>query len=381
MRLICTIEDHQLAKQFSEYLTAQGIENQLDGKVVTDWGNAEYGTAVFKIWVVDEDQAEKAYTLYQEFSHNPYEQRFAKILPKESEPAAKNPKIIPLRVKTAQIPKTPITHYLILLCVLLFIWGSIISPEFKLPNSSQSFAPVYTSPLKEWLLFDFPKTFELLARLIQDYGLDALQDPPTVPPEGAELIKRINQTPYWQGFYEEILNNHLGVEKKSAPWFEKISQGEVWRFFSPIFLHGDIFHLLFNMLWLFVLGKQAEIHLGPFRYLVFIAITAFITNTTQYLMSGPNFLGFSGVLCAMLTFIWKRQQLAPWEGYQLQRSTFMFVMLFIFGMATLQTATFLLEFFLGTKMQLAIANTAHLSGALLGLILAYIPFFTYERSQ
>lgn len=381
MRLICTIRDPQDVKRFSSFLTAQGIENQTDGEVNSDWGDSDYGTLHYRIWVIDEDEAEKAYELYQQFIKDPDHSRYtSQVLPTPHKPPL-NLKIPPLRSRgLKRTGKAPLTFYLILLCGLIFIWGGLTSPEFKSKHSNVSLLPIYTSPTKEMLLYDFPKAYEILARLVQLYGIDALQEPDELPLEGKRLITEFENHPYWQGFYERALNSFKNLPPPpTTPLFEKIREGQVWRLFSPILLHGDIFHLLFNMIWLFALGRQLEIHLGPLRYILFILIAAMITNTAQYLMSGANFVGFSGVLSSMITFIWQRQLDAPWDGYQLQRSTFIFIMLFIFGMVGLQFFAFLLEVATSTTIATAIANTAHLSGVALGFILAKSKFFTPQR--
>jgi GlpG protein len=110
-------------------------------------------------------------------------------------------------------------------------------------------------------------------------------------------------------------------------------------------------------------------------------ITAAFTNTAQYLISGPNFIGFSGVICAMLAFIWQRQKDAPWEGYQVQKSTFNFMMIFIFGMVALQSFAFALEAATGTTIPTSIANAAHVFGLGLGFILSKVPYFTKRPAQ
>ena len=48
---------------------------------------------------------------------------------------------------------------------------------------------------------------------------------------------------------------------------EAIAAGEWWRLVSCIFLHGDLLHLTFNLVALFVLGRICEAIYGPARYL------------------------------------------------------------------------------------------------------------------
>lgn len=40
--------------------------------------------------------------------------------------------------------------------------------------------------------------------------------------------------------------------------FVDIKQGEVWRLITPIFMHGDIWHLVMNVYWIYFLGSQIE---------------------------------------------------------------------------------------------------------------------------
>lgn len=375
MRILCSLTNQDETKKLAAYLDSQDIQTEVDGQVNTDWGSPEYGTILYKVWVIDEDQVEKANALYEQFIQDPSHARYSiappfKIITTE-----------PKRVSAPALKRTqaPITFYLVALCCLLFALSAFTSPEYPTTKSSYTVAPVYASPIKQLLLYDFPKAYELLAQMVNSYGIDALQDPQKLPVEGQKLMLEFQKNPYWQGYYEEIVAYFLNaVPSQSPAWFEKIYEGQLWRIFTPVFLHGDIFHLLFNMIWLYVLGKQLEIQLGIPRYLLFIAITAAFSNTAQYLMTGPNFIGFSGVLCAMFTFIWRRQIDAPWEGYQLQRSTFLFIMIFIFGMLALQLVAFAVEITTGNTLPTSIANTAHIAGAALGLLLAKMPLFTQK---
>ena len=107
-------------------------------------------------------------------------------------------------------------------------------------------------------------------------------------------------------------------------FFEKIRQGEVWRLFTPCLLHFDFLHILFNMAWLWILGKQIEERIHWKKLGLLILIVGIVSNTAQYLVSGPSFLGFSGIVVGMAGFIWMRQRNAPWEGYPLSRIVFCF---------------------------------------------------------
>ena len=174
------------------------------------------------------------------------------------------------------------------------------------------------SKAKKDLLYDYPKAYEIVDKLVKLYGIDKLEDPKALPQEGKDLMRKFTETPYWQGIYQVFLEHYHNISAPVAPLFEKIRQGEIWRLFTPALLHSDILHILFNMLWLAVLGKQIEQRIGMGKYLLFILIAGVFSNTCQYLVGGVNFMGFSGIVCAMLTFICMRQKIAPWEGYPLK---------------------------------------------------------------
>ncbi len=133
------------------------------------------------------------------------------------------------------------------------------------------------------------------------------------------------------------------------------------------------------MFWLITLGKQLEQRLPSWRYLLFILIVAAFSNTAQYLMSGPNFLGFSGVLCGMLAFMWERQKRAAWEGYRMDRLTFLFMLIFVLGLASLQILSFFVEKAFAISLSSNMANMAHLSGGGMGWWLGRGHFFSWRR--
>lgn len=385
MRLIGTLEDERLGLAFSNFLNKKGISHQLEMNPDRDWGSPNYGTTKCLIWITEEDQMDEAVSWLNLFQENPYDPQFdlsqsnqAPVSMQKQPP--QNPQINSTAVDT---PLGPITRFLLIGCCLLFFIAQLLTPSTNLPANVTA-SPLFSSPIEKEILYDYPAVYQLIDHLVKTYGYEALQEPSTLPPEGHKLIDQINRTPYWQGAYEIIQKDGFkALPKKihSTPMFEKIQQGQVWRLVTPIFFHANLLHLFFNMLWLLVLGKEIEIRLGPWRYIFFILLIGVFSNTCQYLMGGANFIGFSGVLCGMLTFIWIRQKRAAWEGYRLERMTILFMLLYIFAMAGIQFFSFVLEKTLDVSISPGIANTAHLSGAFMGVVLGFLNIFSWRPSK
>lgn len=329
MRLICTIHDVELGKAFSLFLNKQGIGNSCEVS-----GNGE--GVVCRIWIYDEDQTAEAMEWFQRFQQNP----------RLSPPA---PPPVKAEASLEKEPLGKVNFLILVICGLLSLFMYLAGPN---------------NEVKKELLYDYPQTYTLVDQITAK------------PEEKQELLKHLNETPYWRGYYDQVLDHLANRYTPPAPMFEKIREGQVWRLFTPALMHADIFHLMFNMIWLIVIGKQMENKLGSARYLIFILLTGILSNTAQYLMSGPNFIGFSGILCAMIVFVWERQRKAPWEGYFLQPATWAFFAFYIALMAAVQIFSFVMLTTLDTTFSSNIANTAHLSGALIGYFLGRLNIFT-----
>lgn len=392
MRLLASYEDQRQGYLLSQYLKSQGIENQLDIITNTDWGSPDYGSSGSRVWVIDEDNVDRASEMVAAFDADPTN---AKYQDKKSlfitEPLQTTLKDVPKKVLDATAPISapiepmgPLTMYTIILCVIIYLVAAFTAPKFVEPPKNIPLVPLFSAPIYKELYFDYPEKYVLVDQLTADYGIDKLKDPTLLSPAGKSLFEKMEATPYWQGYYEAIVSFFKSDAKlpgNQAPLFEKIRQGEVWRLFTPALLHSDILHIFFNMIWLAVLGRQMELRLGWSRYILFILITGILCNVAQYLMSGPNFLGYSGILCAMLSFIWVRQRKAAWEGYVLQDSTMGFMLLFLVTIAVIQLVSFYMEISGKTPLAIAIANTAHFTGLILGYILGHINFFSWTPSK
>lgn len=400
MRLIGTLKNVEAAHKLSQALTKQGIENQCEDGSVTDWGSAEYGDRFCRLWIIDEDRLAEALKLYQS-----YEQAAQGMLPlpntapdvssSSSVPPSVSPSILANlkhriedgrqnEIRQPASAMGPVTLAIIMVCAILYFWTVFETPEReKLPQGMPRAAAV-TSPVLRAFLYDYPKAFEIVDEFTGLVQQNQWTSDAQISPEGQALITKFENTPFWHGLYTAVVQYFRGGPWEAtlqAPRYEKIREGEVWRLMTPVFMHSDLLHILFNMLWLIVLGKQMEQRLGAWRYVLFCLIVGVFSNTVQYLMSGPNFIGFSGILCGMLTYIWVRQKKAPWEGYQLQSGTYLFLTVFILAMLSLQVVSFIGEIYWDRGIASGIANAAHLSGALAGYVLGQLQFFAWHRQK
>jgi GlpG protein len=135
------------------------------------------------------------------------------------------------------------------------------------------------------------------------------------------------------------------------------------------------------MIWLWVLGRPIEQRIGIAKTGLLTVIAGVSSNTIQYLVSGPFFIGYSGVIMALAGFIWMRERVAPWEGYPLNRTTILFLLLFIGSMFLLTFASFFFQLFTSVAFAPNIANTAHIAGALVGAFLGRFSFFAQKAAK
>ena len=105
-------------------------------------------------------------------------------------------------------------------------------------------------------------------------------------------------------FDKEIVYKFLFISNEPKFFFKEVSGGEFYRLLTPIFLHFNFMHVLFNLLWLKDLGKIIENHLGKMKFSLLIISLALSSNLLQYYFKGPLFGGMSGVVYGLLGFLW-----------------------------------------------------------------------------
>ncbi|MBM3835353.1 MAG: rhomboid family intramembrane serine protease [Verrucomicrobia bacterium] len=141
----------------------------------------------------------------------------------------------------------------------------------------------------------------------------------------------------------------------------EVRQGQVWRIFTPIFVHSTMFlHILFNMLWLKDLGSMIEARQGSFRLALLVIIISAASNLAEYFVTGPRFMGMSGVVYGLLGYIWMKGKFDPASGLFLHPTTV--VMMLIWFVICLTNLT----------GPIRIANVVHGVGLGLGVAWGYL---------
>jgi rhomboid protease GluP len=115
----------------------------------------------------------------------------------------------------------------------------------------------------------------------------------------------------------QILTEILFLQDLPAAWGMKINlailEGEYWRLVTPMFLHGSILHLGFNLYALYILGSRIERFFGSFRFLLLFLIAGVTGNLFSFFFTPAASLGSStaifGLLAAEGVFIYHHREL------------------------------------------------------------------------
>ncbi len=142
------------------------------------------------------------------------------------------------------------------------------------------------------------------------------------------------------------------------PGLGEIMNGEIWRVFTPMFIHFGPLHLIFNMLWLKDLGSMVEDRKGSLFLGVFILIVSAAGNLAQYTVSHPLFGGMSGVVYGLLGYIWMKGKYDPGSRLALHKTT-----------VTWMIGWFFLCF---TGLVGNVANAAHAAGLVIGVAWGFL---------
>ena len=136
---------------------------------------------------------------------------------------------------------------------------------------------------------------------------------------------------------------------------------EPWRLVGPAFFHFSWLHIVFNTMWWWQLGGAIENVMGKRTLLSLFFASAILSNLAQYMVTGANFGGLSGVVYAVVGYVWWAGWLAPQVGLSLSKPIVGFLLFWL-----------LLGFV--NVLPVNVANAAHLLGLVSGCFLAWMDF-------
>ncbi len=171
----------------------------------------------------------------------------------------------------------------------------------------------------------------------------------------------------WPGIRVQVLDKLMFLSKQTAIMqiqpdsFADIRAGQVWRLITPIFLHFNLIHLVFNMSMLISLGTIIEQRRNWRVMAMVVLITAVASNVGQvvYMMQSerwyPSFGGMSGVVYGLFGYLWMKGRNEPEQGMILHPNN---ISIMLFWLVLCMTGA------LGP-----IANAAHVVGLIAGVVL------------
>lgn len=306
MRFLTTLTGRKKTEQFVAYLVSQNISAHVEQNAAA--------ADTWDLWIRDEDRLPVAKNLLVEYEANPNDKRFADAMGQAEtvlqERQAK-------RVKAAKQIKTgrdafqrdlvggripPITLTLIL--ISLFV---SLATNFTHVTDANSYG------------------FKMLSQLyfVNPIDYQAHMDP-------AASLKKL----------------------------------QLWRLITPIFIHVDPLHILFNGFMMVSLGRLTERLEGSVVYAIIVAVIAIFSNALQGLlpedmMGNPIFGGLSGVAYGLFGYIWVKTTLNPQLGIELAPGVIMIMLAWL--LLTMSGIT-----------GINTANLCHLGGLIGGGCLAFV---------
>ncbi|MEQ8853968.1 rhomboid family intramembrane serine protease [Gimesia sp.] len=141
-----------------------------------------------------------------------------------------------------------------------------------------------------------------------------------------------------------------------------IRQGEIWRLITPIFMHFNFLHILFDCFMTYQLGGAIEINRGSTKLALMVVLLAIPSNLAQFYWGGahfsyggPGFGGLSGVVYGLFGYMWMKSQYDPQSSFYVPPNMVIILMAWFFICMTGAVGN--------------IANMAHAFGLITGIVI------------
>jgi len=147
---------------------------------------------------------------------------------------------------------------------------------------------------------------------------------------------------------------------------------QYWRLLTPMFIHFGWLHIVFNLLWIWEVGRRIELVNNASVLLLVTLGSSLLANLLQYYLAGASlFGGMSGVVFGYIGYslVWSR--LVPTKSMSLAPGLYIFM--FVYLALGFTGAIDLLG--LGS-----LANGAHLGGLIGGLLIGTVAGLLFRPS-
>lgn len=121
---------------------------------------------------------------------------------------------------------------------------------------------------------------------------------------------------------------------------DAIRAGQLWRFITPVFLHGSPLHIFFNMYALFSIGSFLERQLGHGRFALLYFLGAFSGNVFSFLLTGGGSFSVGastaimGLIAAEAVFFYQNRKLFGGQARQaIGNAVFFIVVNLVIGLS------------------------------------------------
>ncbi|OOF60223.1 rhomboid family intramembrane serine protease [Rodentibacter myodis] len=162
----------------------------------------------------------------------------------------------------------------------------------------------------------------------------------------------------------------LGVEEPIMMAFhypiDPRQNWQLWRYVTHAFVHLSNVHIIANLSWFWLFGGVIERYFGGVKLFLLVMVSAIISGVVQNYFSGPDFFGLSGVVYAVLVYVFVVDKLNA-NLFDLPKGFFtMLLMGLAFG-------------FISPLFGIYLGNAAHISGLVVGLVWGFIDSRIYLR--
>lgn len=134
---------------------------------------------------------------------------------------------------------------------------------------------------------------------------------------------------------------------------------ELWRYISHSFVHLSNIHIIANLSWFWLFGSVIERYFGGGKLFLIFLVSAVVSGIVQNYFSGAGFFGLSGVVYAVLGYVFVVDKLNA-NIFNLPKGFFTMLLVgLVFG-------------FISPLFDIYIGNAAHISGLVVGLLWGFI---------